>query len=184
RDRDRSRDRNRVSFGDPNFSGNVFPGFGSTTTRRTESDFGGRFAPIPNPGIGGDSFRNNPDGSRNTLLREPRYFVVASRMVRPGQVYRVAVTIFPSPTQMAEIEVRASLLRNGVDIGSDTRLCQPNSPETLMIRVPRTSVVGHYRLRVEGNDNGLVGGTAFVNETDLNFSQRSMTIFIQTDKPV
>jgi CD109 antigen len=52
------------------------------------------------------------------------------------------------------------------------------------IQVPRTSIEGDYRLRVEGNDNGLVGGTAFVNETELHFSKRSMTIFIQTDKPV
>lgn len=50
--------------------------------------------------------------------------------------------------------------------------------------MPRTSINGDYRLRVEGNDNGLVGGTAFVNETQLTFSGRSMTIFIQTDKPV
>ncbi|ODM98885.1 hypothetical protein Ocin01_07797 [Orchesella cincta] len=113
-----------------------------------------------------------------------RYFVVASKMVRPGQVFRVAVTLFQGQVHLQEIEVRASLLRNGVDIGSDTKICQPNMPETLMIRVPRTSIDGDYRLRVEGNDNGLVGGTAFLNETQLTFSSRSMTIFIQTDKPV
>ena len=54
----------------------------------------------------------------------------------------------------------------------------------VLVQVPKTSVEGQYRLRVEGNDNGLVGGTAFVNETDVRFSLRAMTIFIQTDKPV
>lgn len=70
-----------------------------------------------------------------------RYFVVASKMVRPGQVYRVAVTIFQGQIQHQEIEVRASLLRNGVDMGSDTKICQPNIPETLMVRVRSTRLV-------------------------------------------
>ncbi|GFW23841.1 CD109 antigen [Trichonephila clavipes] len=50
--------------------------------------------------------------------------------------------------------------------------------------VPTTSVPGSYNLRVEGNVNGVLGGTAFINETKLTFSQRSMTIFVQTDRPV
>lgn len=50
--------------------------------------------------------------------------------------------------------------------------------------MPLTSVPGNYKLRVEGTYGGLLGGIAFVNETRLTFSQRSMTIFIQTDKPV
>lgn len=50
--------------------------------------------------------------------------------------------------------------------------------------MPPTSVPGHYKLRVEGTYDGLLGGIAFVNETVLTFSQRSMTIFVQTDKPV
>ena len=43
---------------------------------------------------------------------------------------------------------------------------------------------GQYRLRVEGNTDRALGGTAFLNETVLAFSQRSMTIFIQTEKPI
>lgn len=43
---------------------------------------------------------------------------------------------------------------------------------------------GQYRLRVEGNTDRALGGTAFLNETMLTFSQRSMTIFIQTEKPI
>lgn len=50
--------------------------------------------------------------------------------------------------------------------------------------MPTTSVIGDYKLRVEGLYDGVIGGYAFYNETLLNFSQRSMTIFIQTDKPI
>jgi hypothetical protein len=52
------------------------------------------------------------------------------------------------------------------------------------LQIPTTSVTGKYKLRVEGSYDRLMGGIAFVNETFLTFSQRSMTIFIQTDKPV
>jgi len=52
------------------------------------------------------------------------------------------------------------------------------------LQIPTTSVTGTYKLRVEGSYDRLMGGMAFVNETYLTFSQRSMTIFIQTDKPV
>jgi hypothetical protein len=52
------------------------------------------------------------------------------------------------------------------------------------LQIPATSVTGVYKLRVEGSYDRFMGGITFVNETYLTFSQRSMTIFIQTDKPV
>lgn len=52
------------------------------------------------------------------------------------------------------------------------------------MQIPSTTVPGQYRLRVEGNTDRALGGTAFLNETLLHFSQRSMTIFIQTEKPL
>ncbi|KAJ9591586.1 hypothetical protein L9F63_001940, partial [Diploptera punctata] len=76
--------------------------------------------------------------THDTLSNELTYFIVASRMVRPGIVYRVSL--------------------------SQVYLATTNCGE--------------------GSYDRLMGGIAFVNETKLTFSQRSMTIFIQTDKPV
>lgn len=116
----------------------------------------------------------------NNLFNEPTYFIVASRMVRPGQVYRVSVQVLQSPIP---ITVRASLARNGVEISGDTKDIKEGVPETLLMRVPTTSVPGNYKLRVEGVYSQAQGGIAFINETKVTFSQRSMTIFVQTDKP-
>lgn len=102
-------------------------------------------------------------------------------MVRPGQIYRVAVNILRSQLPMM---VRASIQRNGVEIAAGSNDVYEGVPEKLMLRMPPTSVSGNYKLRVEGNYNDLKGGQAFVNETQLVFTQRSMTIFIQCDKPV
>lgn len=102
-------------------------------------------------------------------------------MVRPGQVFRVAVNILQSKLPMT---VRASIQRNGVEIAADHQEVKEGIPETLMLRMPPTSIPGNYKLRVEGLYNSLTGGQAFLNETELTFTQRSMTIFIQMDKPV
>lgn len=80
--------------------------------------------------------------------------------------------------------VRSSIQRNGVEIAADYQEVKEGIPETLMMRMPPTSVGGDYKLRIEGMYNNLKGGQAFLNETKLIFSQRSMTIFIQLDKPV
>ncbi|XP_075216528.1 macroglobulin complement-related [Lycorma delicatula] len=117
----------------------------------------------------------------NVIIREASYFIVASRMVRPGQVYRVAVTVYRSHHP---VTVRASISRNRVESSADIQNTKEGIPETLIMKIPPTSVPGDYRLRVEGFYDGVFGGTAFVNETRLTFSQRSMTIFIQTDKPI
>lgn len=109
------------------------------------------------------------------------YFVLASRTIRPGQVYRVIATVYRSNLP---ITVRASIQRNGVELASASQECKARIPETLLLKVPSTSLPGQYKLRVEGNLNGVLGGTAFLNETNLDFSQRSMTIFVTTDKPI
>lgn len=102
-------------------------------------------------------------------------------MVRPGQVYRVAVNVLQS---LLPLTVRSSIQWNGVEIAAAHEDVKPGIPETLMMKMPATSITGDYRLRIEGMFNSLSGGQAFLNETKLTFSQRSMTIFIQLDKPV
>ncbi|KYN34320.1 hypothetical protein ALC56_11427 [Trachymyrmex septentrionalis] len=129
----------------------------------------------------GFGFRNPAGQNENVIIKDSTYFIVASRMVRPDQVYRLAVNILHSPLPMM---VRTSIQRNGVEVAADHQEVKEGIPETLMMRMPPTSVDGDYKLRVEGLFNSLTGGQAFLNETKLIFSQRSMTIFIQLDKPV
>ncbi|XP_037302651.1 CD109 antigen-like [Manduca sexta] len=81
--------------------------------------------------------------------------------------------------------IRASISCNGVEIADATQPVKEGVPEILNMRVPPTTVPGDYKLRVEGLYlDTPFGGRAFVNETQLTFSKRFMTIFIQTDKPV
>ncbi|XP_063540497.1 CD109 antigen [Cydia strobilella] len=116
------------------------------------------------------------------VVREATYFIVASRMVRPGQIYKISANILRAHMQMT---VRASISRDGVEMTDVSMRVKEGVPEILNLRVPSTAVPGDYKLRIEGLylDNPF-GGRAFVNETALSFSRRFMTIFIQLDKPV
>lgn len=60
------------------------------------------------------------------------YFVVASRMVRPGQIFKVAVTVFKTIHPLA---IRCSIQRNRVEMSADTQNVKEGIPETLIMRV-------------------------------------------------
>lgn len=170
--RDSFGNSNRDSFGNSNrdFS-RPRTSFGGTNFNRGST---GGSSPALNP------FRNvNFDD--NILVNDATYFIVASRMVRPGQIYRVAVAVNSAPLP---ITIRASISRDGVEMSADSKDVKEGVPEELLMRVPTTSVPGDYKLRVEGQYTSVFGGIAFINETRVTFSQRSMTIFVQTDKPV
>ncbi|CAH0764124.1 unnamed protein product [Diatraea saccharalis] len=128
------------------------------------------------------SYKTAPLEHDSVIINEATYFIVASRMVRPGQIYKISANILQARLQMT---VRASISRDGVEIADVIQRVKEGVPEILNMRVPPTSVPGDYKLRVEGLylDNPF-GGRAFVNESQLAFSKRFMTIFIQMDKPV
>ncbi|KRT79005.1 hypothetical protein AMK59_8176, partial [Oryctes borbonicus] len=142
------------------------------------------FGPTPDP-----SYNRFPYDDRNfvddpqyhSIIKESTYFVLASKMVRPGQLYKVFVIILK---EKHPITVRASIQRDGVEVVSHYKNFKINIPETLLMKVPYTSAPGKYKLRVEGLYENVLGGAAFINETKLTFSQRSLTILVQLDKPI
>ncbi|XP_053203111.1 CD109 antigen-like isoform X2 [Panonychus citri] len=111
------------------------------------------------------------------------YFVLASSIIRPGQVYKVIATVYETTNSL--VTVRASILKDGVELDSTQDDCSSGIPEELLLRIPvKINSDGQFKLRVEGNIKGVLEGTAFLEERNLTFYQRSMTIFITTDKPI
>ncbi|XP_035435862.2 CD109 antigen [Spodoptera frugiperda] len=128
------------------------------------------------------SFKGAPLEHDSVIINEATYFIVASKMVRPGQIYKISANILQARMQMT---IRASISCNGVEIADVNQRVKEGVPEILNMRVPPTTVPGDYKLRVEGLYlDTPFGGRAFVNESQLMFSRRFMTIFIQMDKPV
>lgn len=106
------------------------------------------------------------------------FLVLATKIIRPGHVYRISVTNY-SPQQ---VTTHASILRDGLDIASAEQQCSTGVPETMMLRVPPQALEGIYKLKIEGRTD--TDEVVFSNETMLEFSQRSITIYVQTDKPI
>ncbi|KAF8776800.1 CD109 antigen like protein [Argiope bruennichi] len=118
---------------------------------------------------------------RNSILETPKYLVLASNTVRPGQVYRVCVSILESSTPLV---VRASLHRDGEQVVGATEMADPHQVTTLLMQVPFNAIPGAYRLKIEGHREGNLGGSEFTNETLVGFSERFLTILIQTNQLV
>lgn len=83
-----------------------------------------------------------------------------------------------------EIPVRASIKRNDLELSSDSQKINNDKPVSLLLKIPSNALVGNYKLRIEMNLNEINGGVPTIKETSLDFIQRSMTIFIHTDKPI
>lgn len=83
-----------------------------------------------------------------------------------------------------EIPVRASIKRYDVELISDSQKINNDKPTNLLLKVPTNALPGDYKLRVEMNLNEITGGIPTIKESPLTFIQRSMTIFITTDKPI
>lgn len=106
------------------------------------------------------------------------FLVLATKILRPGHVYKLMVTNY-SPQL---VTAHASILRDGLDVASADQQCSTGVPETIMLRVPNQALDGLYKLKIEGRTES--DEIVFANETTLEFSRRSITIFVQTDKPI
>ncbi|CAL4120943.1 unnamed protein product, partial [Meganyctiphanes norvegica] len=114
-------------------------------------------------------------------ISDPTYFVIAPRLVRAGQVYRVVINILePSPVLL----VRATLTKDNIEMAAVEHECEPQLPQVLEVMVPPSASPGQYRLVLEGNELGWLTGSAFTNQTKLTFSPRGATVLVQTNKPL
>ncbi|XP_028967435.1 CD109 antigen [Galendromus occidentalis] len=112
----------------------------------------------------------------------PTHLVLCPRYIRQGQPYRFLVTLF----QLSRpVSVTATIHRDSVEIAKQEReLSSERVPELITLQLPATLSPGRYRLLVEGSMNDYNGGVAFKNETRLILLQRSLTIVVQTDRPL
>lgn len=111
----------------------------------------------------------------------PFYFVLASKVVRPGQVYRVSVTLLQAAFDHV---VRTSLLRDGEEVTAAKQPLSAGETSLVLMQVPQSAKPGEYKFRVEGNANGVLGGTVFTEERPVLFQPQFLTILIQTNQLV
>ncbi|CAG7731091.1 unnamed protein product [Allacma fusca] len=110
------------------------------------------------------------------------YIVLAPSIIHPASVYTAVVTV--RKATVPSLQVTVSLSKDGVDLhGSSSSMQAPDS-QSFRILVPRQLTHGTYKVRVEGNYPNTQGGSIFLHESNLKFSERFLSILIQTNRYV
>ncbi|XP_076469788.1 CD109 antigen-like [Babylonia areolata] len=118
------------------------------------------------------------------LSRPPQYMVLVPRRVRPNQVIQCFVTILRMEFDSEFVNVRVSIVKDNVEYtGSSLRFNRPSS-RLMQLQMPSNAQFGNYRLRVEGSLDREATGNIFVNETDIEFSSKQASLFIQMSQPI
>ncbi|XP_013383486.1 CD109 antigen [Lingula anatina] len=104
------------------------------------------------------------------------YMIVFPNAIRPGMPLKLGVTIFRAS---APVNVTCIMAKDNAYLASQSGLFEAGEPGTLLLQVPTNATPGTYKIRVDGT-----GGLAFNNESQLTFKTKTMSILIQTDKPI
>ncbi|KAI0217799.1 Alpha-2-macroglobulin-P [Lamellibrachia satsuma] len=116
------------------------------------------------------------------LEPEPTYMIVAPRVIRPGQVVQVSITILK--LYHTHINVRGSIRMGSEEFASFNERFTSPSTRTTQMQILKNAPHGNYTFRVEGTLNGGISGNIFENETDLIFEQKRTSVFITVNKPI
>jgi len=106
--------------------------------------------------------------------------IVGPKLVYPSDIVSVWVTILND--QWSTTRVVVSLFNQYDELASNEDSLIPHVPTALVFQVPQNAPNGSYRLYIRGTlPNGQV---VFYNETNVMFRLKSLSIFIQLDKPM
>lgn len=106
--------------------------------------------------------------------------IVGPKIVRPSDDVAVWVTILNG--QWAVTNVAVSLFNQNDEIASSEERLLPKIPTPIVFQVPQNAPNGSYRIYVRGTLPD--GDVVFYNETAVIFHPKSLSIFIQLDKPM
>ncbi|XP_064599225.1 CD109 antigen-like [Liolophura sinensis] len=123
---------------------------------------------------------SNTDGC--TMVRDPTYLVLAPRKVRPNQLINVFTTVLK--LEYKELEIVVSVIKGEVQYADTKVTFDRTGSRVLQMLTPSSMTPGQYKLRVIGSLGGTSTGFIFKNETDIEFGEKSVSVFIQLSKPI
>ncbi|KAK7114537.1 CD109 antigen-like [Littorina saxatilis] len=118
------------------------------------------------------------------LARPPQYMVLVPRRVRPNQVIQAFVSILRMEYDSEFVNVRISIVRDNVEYTGASLRFDRASSRLMQLQMPSNAQFGNYRLRVEGTLDKENTGNIFQNETDIEFSAKQASLFIQMSQPI
>ena len=106
--------------------------------------------------------------------------IVGPKIVRPSDIVSVWVTILNDQWSITNVAV--SLFNQNDEIASNEESLTPKIPTEIIFQVPQNAPSGSYSIYIRGTLPD--GHTVFYNETNVTFYPKSLSIFIQLDKPM
>ncbi|XP_048727440.2 CD109 antigen-like [Ostrea edulis] len=109
------------------------------------------------------------------------YIILTPKVIRPGLVENITVTIIKS--NITNAIIKATLEDHHSNILSETNdTFQSHVPKALQLKIPGeikhpNTNTRNYRIRLQGS-----GSLSFMNATDVFVQSQNISIFIQTDK--
>ncbi|UJR37646.1 hypothetical protein I4U23_030343 [Adineta vaga] len=114
------------------------------------------------------------------LKSESHYMIIGPKIVRPLDIVSVWVTILNK--EWSAITVAVSLFNQNEEIAANEKRLIPEIPTAVEFQVPQNAPNGSYKIYVRGTL--LNGHVVFYNETNVIFHKKSLSIFIQLEKPM
>ena len=108
------------------------------------------------------------------------YMIVGPKIVRPSDIVSVWVTVLNNDWLSTKVVV--SLFNQNDEVASNEERLMPQIPTAVVFQVPQNARNGSYRIYARGTLPD--GHIAFYNETNVIFHAKSLSIFIQLDRPM
>lgn len=110
--------------------------------------------------------------------------IMAPRRIRAEQVFQVFATILRMEYGQSAINLRVSVVQDSKEYASSALRFERPSSRLLQLQMPSNAKYGQYKLRIEGRLDELVSGNVFFNETDIEFTAKRASLFIQMSRPI
>lgn len=106
--------------------------------------------------------------------------IVGPRLIRPGDIVSVWVTILKDQYPLIDVSVSLSNLHE--EVASSEEKLLPKVPTSISFQVPKNARNCSYKIAIRGTlpDDHVL----FYNETSVLFQPKSLSIFVQIDKPM
>ncbi|CAL1532738.1 unnamed protein product [Lymnaea stagnalis] len=119
-----------------------------------------------------------------SYARSPQYLIIAPRKIRPNQVFQIFATILRMEYKQEFVHVIVSIIKGDTEYANTALRFDRPSSRIMQLQMPSNAQEGQYRLRVEGRLNEQDTGNIWQNETDIDFSTKQASLFLQMSRPL